>query len=37
MTADAFFTDLTGKVISVKGTLTGGVFVADEVEFEDAD
>lgn len=33
--ADAFFTDLVGRTVSVQGTIANGVLLAREVEFED--
>lgn len=32
--ADAFFADAAGRNVSVKGTVSGGIFIAREVEFE---
>jgi hypothetical protein len=35
ISADAFFTDAVGRSVEAKGTVSGGVFTASEVEFED--
>ncbi len=35
VSATDFFAQATGRLVSVDGTLVGGVFVAEEVEFED--
>ena len=32
--ADGFFADAAGRIAQVKGTVSGGVFTASEVEFE---
>jgi hypothetical protein len=34
VSADAFFTDAVGRSVEAKGTVSGGVFTAREVEFE---
>jgi Domain of unknown function (DUF5666) len=34
MSADEFFTDAVGRIVEAKGTVSGGVFTAREVEFE---
>jgi hypothetical protein len=35
ISAAEFFAQANGRLVSVDGTLAGGIFVADEVEFED--
>ncbi|HKR37801.1 MAG TPA: DUF5666 domain-containing protein, partial [Steroidobacteraceae bacterium] len=34
MSADEFFTDAVGRIVEAQGTVSGGVFTAREVEFE---
>jgi hypothetical protein len=35
ISADDFLTDAVGRSVEAKGTVSGGVFTAREVEFED--